>query len=412
MGRKRVVITGIGIVAPNGVGKKQFSTAIFNGLSGIALISLFNPNGSKINIAGEIKNFDPISYMPPEIFRKVDRFVHLGLAATHEALADSGVHESKDLLNASVIIGSGQGGLSFHEQIILDYVSNKRKPLASSVPRITSNAVSAHIAIRYGIKGLNHVISTACSSGTQAIGQAFRNIAYGLSDLIITGGVEAPISPVMIEMYNSMLVLSNSVNGKPELASRPFDLTRNGFVLSEGAGILILESLEHASKRKAYIYAEIIGFGSSCGAYHMVTPNPSGEDAAEVMNLAMADAGLSTEKIDYISAHGTSTKQNDLAETNAIKKVFGKTAYKVPISSIKSMIGHTIGASGAIQAVANCLSLQCGVVPPTINLQEPDPLCDLDYVPHESREVKVKTIILNSFGFGSNNAALIMTRFN
>ncbi len=281
------------------------------------------------------------------------------------------------------------------------------KLAASSVPRITSNAISAYIALHYNILGCNQVISTACSSGAQAIGQAFRNIQTGFCDIAITGGVEAPISPVMIEMYNSMMVLADTPEGDPTKASRPFDLTRSGFVLSEGAGMLVLESMESALKRDAFMYAEICGFGSNCGAYHMVTPNPNGDDAAMAMQDALLAAGLKPSEIDYINAHGTSTKWNDLAETKAIKLVFKENATNIPISSIKSMIGHTIGGAGAIEAVASCLCLKDGIIPPTTNLNKPDPECDLDYVPNESRKLPLKTVMSNSFGFGSNNAVLI-----
>ena len=407
--KRCVVITGLGVLAPNGIGKEKFAEAMFSGKSGISFITLFDKNKSKVKIAGEVASFDPSDYIPLSVIRKTDRFVHLGLAATKLALEDSKLDlNDRRLKSAAVIVGSGQGGLTFHEQTIIEYLESGKKALASAVPKITSNAVSAYIAIEYGITGMNQVISTACSSSSQAIGQAFRNIQQGLCDVALTGGVEAPISPVMMEMYNSMLVLGDSPNGDPTKASRPFDLTRNGFVLSEGAAILVLEELENAKKRRANVYAEIIGFGSNCGAYHMVTPNPSGEDAAEAMEMALEDADVGINEVDYINAHGTSTKQNDLAETNAVKKLFGKQAYKVPISSIKSMIGHTIGAAGAIEAVACCLAIEQKMIPPTINLDHPDTVCDLDYVPHKARSADVKTALSNSFGFGSNNAALII----
>lgn len=411
---KRVAVTGLGVVAPNGIGKEAFAKAIFSGKSGIGPISLFDTSKSKIKIAGEVRNFEPADFMPIHIVRKSDRFVHLGLTAAKMAIEDANLQaDAERLRKADVIIGSGQGGLIFHEQTILKFLETEGagKPAASSVPRITSNAVSAYIALHYNIRGCNQVISTACSSGAQAIGQAFRSIQVGFCDIAITGGVEAPISPVMMEMYNAMMVLADSPNGDATKASRPFDLTRSGFVLSEGAGVMVLESMDSALLRGAPIQAEICGFGSNCGAYHMVTPNPSGEDAALAMEDALRSARLQPSDIDYINAHGTSTKWNDLAETKAVKLVFKSNASKVPVSSIKSMIGHTIGGAGAIEAVASCLAIQQGIIPPTTNLNTPDPECDLDYVPNEARKVDLKTVMSNSFGFGSNNAVLLFRRY-
>jgi len=407
-------VTGLGAVAPNGVGKDMFAEALSEGRSGVSWVTAFDPSGVRVKIAGEVRRLDPLDYIPDQLLRKIDRFAQLGLVAAQLAVEDAKLSNPPNgyLTHAGLIVGSGQGGLLFHEQTILDFIrsNGKKKASAGAVQRITPNAVTAHIAIRYGIKGINQVISTACSSGGQAIGQAYRMIQMGLCERVVTGGVEAPISPVMLEMYHSMMVLAGPVNSDPTRASRPFDATREGFVLSEGAGILVLESLDAARERQAPIYAEVIGFGSNCGAYHMVTPDPTGEDASEVMDMALKDAGISPDAIDYIGAHGTSTKQNDLAETRAIKKVFGKRAWRIPISSIKSMIGHTIGAAGGLSAIASCLTIQRGIVPPTINLDHPDPECDLDYVPNTSRQQEIRTVLSNSFGFGSNNVSLIFRR--
>jgi len=412
---RRVVVTGLGVVAPTGIGKDAFAKAMFSGESGIRKITSFDASEIGVSAAGEVNNFDPVDFMPVHIVRKSDRFVHLGLAATKLAVEDARLDlESKYFQSAAVVLGSGQGGLMFHEQTILQFLqaTGTKKVPASAVPRITSNAVSAYLAIHYHLKGPNQVISTACSSGTQAIGLAYLAIKRGFSDIAITGGVEAPISPVMLAMYNSMMVLGSPLNGNPASASRPFDATRNGFVLSEGSGILVLELLESARARGATIYAEIIGFGSNCGAYHMVSPDPSGEDAASVMRDALKDAKLSPDNVDYINAHGTSTKWNDLAETRGIKLLLGERAKKVPVSSLKSMIGHTIGASGAIQGVASCLIFDHNRIFPTINLKNSDPECDLDYVPNTARDFNGNVIVSNSFGFGSNNAALVFRRFN
>lgn len=414
MSQRRVVVTGLGAVAPNGVGKDMFAEALSEGRSGVSWVTAFDPSGVRVKIAGEVQGLDPLDYIPDQLLRKIDRFAQLGLVAAQLAVEDAKLSNPPNgyLTHAGLIVGSGQGGLLFHEQTILDFVrsNGKKRASAGAVQRITANAVTAHIAIRYGIKGINQVISTACSSGGQAIGQAYRMIQMGLCERVVTGGVEAPISPVMLEMYHSMMVLAGPVNSDPTRASRPFDATREGFVLSEGAGILVLESLDAARERQAPIYAEVIGFGSNCGAYHMVTPDPTGEDASEVMDMALKDAGISPDAIDYIGAHGTSTKQNDLAETRAIKKVFGKRAWRIPISSIKSMIGHTIGAAGGLSAIASCLTIQRGIVPPTINLDHPDPECDLDYVPNTSRRQEIRTVLSNSFGFGSNNVSLVFRR--
>ncbi len=411
--RRRVVVTGMGVLAPNGIGLDAFSSAIFSGKSGLGPITRFEATNFKTKVVGEIKDFDAINYMPISVARKTDRFAQLGLAAAKMAIEDARLNDQNQILGpANVIIGSGLGGSNFHEETMLAFIEsrNPKSVAASAVPRITPNAVSAYIALQYGIKGLNLVISTACSSSANAIGIAFKQIRNSEADLVLTGGVEATITPVNIAMYESMMVLGSSVTGRTEDASRPFDATRNGFVMSEGAACLILESLDNALKRNVPIYAEILGFGSACGAYHMVSPNPSGEDAKEVMETALKDAMLSKDDIDSISAHGTSTKLNDLSETRAIKSLFGNCAYKIPVSGIKSMIGHSIGASGAIQAVVTCLSLQKGLLAPTINLNNPDPECDLDYVVNRSRKMEIRNAISNSFGFGSNNAVLIIGR--
>lgn len=413
--KRRVVITGIGILSPNGIGVQAFGNAIFSGRSGIGPITRFDPAPLDVKIAAEIKDFDAADYMPIAIVRKTDRFAQLGVAATKMALEDAQLGEDNpDLARAAVIIGSGLGGLNFHEEMMYTMLetANPKKIAASAVPRITPNAVSAYIALQHKIKGPNQVISTACSSSAQAIGEAFRKIRNGEIDIAITGGVEATISLVNIAMYQAMMVLGTPVNGNPETASRPFDKTRNGFAMGEGAACLVIEEMNHALARGAHLYAEVAGFGANCGAYHMVAPDPTGEDAKEVMKEALNDAGLNGENIDYISAHGTSTKFNDLAETKAIKNLLGNRAYKVPVSSIKSMIGHTIGAAGAIQAAACCLTISHSCIPPTINLRTPDEECDLDYVPNESRKKDVNVVISNSFGFGSNNASLVFKKVN
>jgi 3-oxoacyl-[acyl-carrier-protein] synthase II len=346
--------------------------------------------------------------MPAETAKRVDRFVHFGLACADMALKGSKLDlKTENADRAGVIIGSGSGGQLFHEEQIIaafDRGAHRINPLA--VPRITPNAVASQIAILYGLKGPNLVISTACASGAHAIGEAFRKIQYGEMELCFAGGVEAPLTRFGLGAYCALRVLSKN-NANPTGASRPFDRARDGFVLSEGGAVLVLEEREHARQRGAFILAELVGYASNSGAHHMVMPEPQGDDAARVMAAALKDAGLG--RVDYINAHATSTKANDAIETKAIKAVFGQDAYHIPISSTKSMIGHSLGAAGAIEAVVCVKAIGEQFIPPTINLEEPDPDCDLDYVPGRGRPAKLRTVLSNSFGFGNCNAALIFS---
>lgn len=414
MQRRRVVITGMGVLAPNGKTLEELWEANVEGVSGVAHLTQFNPDLIKIrvNIAGEVKGFDPEAYMLPAIHRKVDRFAQLGVAASKMAIEDAKISfKNSTSERTGIIIGTGLGGILFHEEQIITAYEKKFDWVASSaVPRISPNSVSSYIAIIFQIKGPNFAISTACSSGANAIGQALYLIRSEIIDACVVGGVEAPLTPVTFAAYQNLRAISRR-NSEPSKASRPFDKERDGFVLSEGAGILILETEEHALNRGAKIYAEVLGCGTNCGAYNMVAPQPDGLDAAAAMRRALQDAQIASDEIDYINAHGTSTPFNDLAETRAVKNVFGERAYRLPISATKSMIGHSIGASGAIEAVVCALALQNQVIPPTINLDHPDPECDLDYVPHRSRKAEVRTIMSNSFGFGSNNAVLILRKY-
>jgi len=411
--KRRVVITGVGVVAPNGIGKDEFWEANIRGKSGISRINHFDTSNLQCKIAGSIYNFDPTKFLDPLTVRKTDRFVHLGLVAAKLALQDSELDLKKeDPKRIGTIVGSGLGGIIFHEkQIELAYQKglDRLNPLA--VPKITPNAVPGHISIEFGLKGPNMAISTACASGTNAIGEVFRKIQNNEMDIAFAGGAEAPLTPVTFGAYCALRVLSER-NDSPEEASRPFDRERDGFVMSEGAAILILELLDHALKRNAHIYAEIVGYATQSGAHHMVIPLEDATDVAEVMRLTIEDAGLKTKDIDYINAHGTSTQLNDKAETKAIKIVFGDYAYKVPISSTKSMVGHSIGAAGAIEAVVCCLVIENNVIPPTINYKNRDPDCDLDYVPNQARKAKVRTVLSNSFGFGSCNACIVLGRYS
>lgn len=414
MPKPRVVITGMGVLAPHGKTLDEFWKSNINGVSGIDYIQSFDTKDFDVKIAGEIKDFDPSQYVLPAIYRKIDRFAQLGVCAAKMALEDAGLHiDSKNEDRVGIVIGSGLGGILFHEEQIISVIreGGPSKIMASSVPRISPNSVSAYIGIAFGIKGPNFAVSTACSSGANAIGQALMLLRAGVIDCCIAGGVEAPITPVTLAGYQALHCLSKT-NHVPSKASRPFDKNRNGFVLGEGGGILVLETLEQAQSRKAKIYAELAGFGTNCGAYNMVAPQPDGLDAAKAIQRALEDAGIGIEEVDYINAHGTGTPYNDAAETKAIKQVFGSRAYKIPISSTKSMIGHTIGASGAIEAIACILAIQNRMIPPTINYEKEDPECDLDYVPNKSRRVDINIALSNSFGFGSNNACLVFGAYD
>lgn len=411
--KRRVVITALGIVSSVGIGKEKFWQATLEGKSGIDLIKDFDTTKFSSKIASQIKDFNPEDYMHRDISRRTDRFVHLGLASAKLAVDDSGLDLGKeDKHRIGVIFGSGLGGILFHEeQILRGYEKGAHRLNPLCVPRITPNAVSSQIAIYFGFSGPNMVISNACASSSNAIGEAFRKIQNHEADLIFTGGAEAPLTEFTFGAYDALKVLSKR-NVQPHQASCPFDKTRDGFVLAEGAATLILEDLEHALNRGARIYAEITGYSANSGAYHMVIPQPEGIDISKVMTDVLKEADVQAKEINYINAHGTSTVLNDKVETKAIKDVFGEYAYKIPISSSKSMLGHSIGATGAIEAAVCSLAIENQIVPQTLNYKNPDPDCDLDYVPGESRRVKLNFALSNSFGFGSNNVCLLFKRYN
>ena len=406
--RKRVVVTGVGVVAPNGTGKDDFWEANLQGKSGVGPLTLFDTSKMMTKNAAQVRGFDPEQFMPRELAAKVDRFVQLGLASGKLAIEDSRLaFDRLDRDRIGVIIGSGLGGILFHEeQMVASFQKENHRMPPSSVPRTTPNAVASHLAIQYQLFGPNYVVATACASGNHAVGEAFKKIQDDKADVMLAGGTEAPLTPYTFGAFYSLRTLSKA-DRPPHQASRPFDNQRDGFVMAEGSAVLILEELEHARNRDAYIYAEIAGYGLSSGAYHMVIPRPDGEDAARTIHLALDDAGMTPDEIDYINAHGTSTKANDIAETKAIKAVFKSRAKKIPVSSTKSMIGHSIGAAGAIEAVAACLTIDNQVIPPTINYEHPDPECDLDYVPNHPRKGQIGTVLSNSFGFGNVNACII-----
>jgi len=406
MTKLRVVITGLGVVACNGIGVNAFWRANREGRSGISRIDAFDTGELASKIGGQVRGFDPAEYMSPELASRVDRTVHFGLAASEMALRASGLELGReDPDRIGVIVGSGIGGLhSYEEQLVAAFERGAHRINPAAVPRISPNAVSSQIAIRYGLRGSNMVIATACASGAHAIGEAFRKIQYGELDIALAGGAEAPLTLFNAGAYCALRVLSKR-NDDPTGASRPFDLGRDGFVLAEGGAMLVLEERERALRRGAPVVAELVGYASNSGARHMVMPDPDGADAARAMAAALKDAKLSS--VDYINAHATSTRANDVAETRAIQTVFGAQAGRIPISSTKSMIGHALGAAGALEAVVCANAIADSFIPPTINLVHPDPECPLDYVPLQGRPARLRTVLSNSFGFGNCNAALV-----
>ncbi len=412
--KRRVVITGLGVVSPVGIGKDQFWQALLSGKSGIKRITSFDPTEFDSQIAGEITDFDASNYIPRKELRRIDRFIQFAIHASMQAAEDAGLTvplSSPDNLRYGVIIGSGIGGLHTLERefrVLLDKGPSRMSPF--TIPMMIVNLAAGHVSIYLGLKGPNTCVSTACATGTHAIGDAFRQIQLGYADLMFAGGSEAAITPLGIGGFCALKALS-TYNDEPERASRPFDATRNGFVMGEGSGIVVLEELEHAKRRGARIYGEVVGYSMTGDAYHITAPDPEGDGGARAMALALEDAGIRPEDVDYINAHGTSTKLNDKLETMAIKKVFGEHAYKLAISSTKSMTGHLLGAAGAIEFVATTLSVYEDKVHPTINYHQPDPDCDLDYVPNQMREMQVGVAISNSLGFGGHNTTIVVKKY-
>lgn len=409
--RRRVVITGLGVISPVGNDKESFWEALKEGKSGIGPITRFDASEMPVRFAGEVRGFDPNLFLDRKEAKRMDRFSQYAVAATKMALEDAGLDMARvNPERVGVVFATGIGGMeTFEEQsrVLVEKGPSRVSPFF--VPMMIANMAAGQIAINIGARGINFTVNTACASGTNAVGEAFRVLQRGEAEVVITGGTEASVTPLAVAGFSSMKALSTR-NEDPQAASRPFDRLRDGFVLGEGAGVLILETLEHALARGARIYAEIAGYGCTADAYHITAPDPQGEGAARAMALALADAHLLPEEIDYINAHGTSTDLNDRLETLAIKKVFGPHAYKLAISSIKSMIGHLLGAAGAVEIVATALTIYEGIIPPTINYQEPDPDCDLDYVPNQARRQQVRAALSNSFGFGGHNAVVLLKR--
>ena len=410
---RRVVITGLGVVAPNGNNVGEYWENLVAGKGGAGRVTHFDADGFSSQVACEVKNFKPEKYIDRKALRRMDTFVQYALAGAVMAMEDAGLKVGQDDLDATrigIIVGSGIGGIGVIEQqhaVLLDKGPRRVTPLL--IPMLISNMASGQLSIYFNAKGPNSCVVTACATAAHSIGDAYRVIERGDADVMIAGGTEAAITPLGFAGFCMMKALSTR-NDDPEHASRPFDRERDGFVVGEGSGILILEEYDRAKKRGADIYAEIVGYGITADAYHITAPDPEGEGSTRAMKMAIEHAGLNPEDVDYINAHGTSTPLNDVAETIAIKKVFGDRAYKVAISSTKSMTGHLLGAAGGVESVAAVLTIRNGIIHPTINYEYPDPECDLDYVPNEARQADVKVVITNSFAFGGQNATLAFKR--
>ena len=413
MSQRRVVVTGMGAVTPFGLSVDTLWDNLIEARSGVAPISIFDTSAQDVKFGGEIPNFKPRELLVPKLVKRLDRYAQLALVACTEAAEQAGLSpDVVDPARLSVVFGSGIGGLNELEQ------QNERllhkgpsKVSAFTIPKLMVNAAAGNIAIAHHAKGLSIAVSSACASANNAMGEAMRHIRLGLADVIITGGAEAALTPLALAAFSAMKALSLR-NDDPKVASRPFDRDRDGFVLGEGSGALIFEELEHAQKRGAEIFAEVIGFASTCDADHITQPAEDGDGAAKAMQGAIQDAGIPTDAVDYVNVHGTSTPLGDLAETVALKKVFGDAAYKLIASSTKSAIGHSLGASGGIEMIACIRAIQQSVVPPTINLENPSEGCDLDYCANSARDRKVDVALNNSFGFGGHNACLVARRFS
>jgi len=411
LSKRRVVVTGLGVVSPVGSSTDKAWTNILAGHSGVRAIDMFDTEGLSVRISASVRDFDPGEYIAPKEQKKMDTFVHFGIGAAVQAMRDAGIEVTDD--NAErigVAIGSGIGGLPGIEknyQAMLKGGPRRISPFF--VPSSIINMISGNLSIMYGLKGPNLAIVTACTTGTHNIGDAARTIAYGDADVMIAGGAEMATTPLCVGGFAAAKALSTR-NDEPERASRPWDLERDGFVLGDGAGVLVLEEYEYARARGAEIYCELAGFGMSSDAYHMTQPSPGGEGAAQCMRNALRDAGIAAESVDHINAHGTSTPTGDRAESDAVKMALGGHAYQVGVSSTKSMTGHLLGAAGGVEAVFAVLAIRDRVMPPTINLDNPDPDCDLDYVPNTAREARVDVVLSNSFGFGGTNGTIVLRR--
>ena len=410
--QRRVVVTGLGLVTPLGIGLEKNWQTLVAGQSGIRKIDRFpNLDAFASRIAGQVPDFRAEDFIEPKEIKKMDLFIQYSVAAANMAMEDSGLKiDPQDAENIGVIIGVGLCGIDTIEATERAYLDGgPRKISPFFIPKVISNLAPGQIAIRHGAKGVNWTPTSACASGTHAIGEAFHLIQRGLQDAVIAGGAESAITPLGVGGFSAMKALSTR-NDEPQRASRPFDRERDGFIIAEGSGVLILEERDRAVKRGAKIYAEVLGYAANGDAYHMTAPAPEGEGAARCMRLSLKDAGITPSEVDYINAHGTSTEYNDTNETQAIKKVFGEQAFKLAVSSTKSMTGHLLGAAGAVEGIFSVLALRHGIIPPTINYENPDPDCDLDYVPNQARKADIRVALSNSFGFGGTNACVIFRR--
>ncbi len=412
MDKRRVVITGMGCVSPLGLTVDALQKGFEESQNGIGLITRFDTEGFATKIAGEVKDIDPLKWVEKRETRQMDRFIMLAIAAAQEAMQDSGLEITDELApRVGTVLGVGVGGLESIENTHSVLVNKGPRRISPYfIPMMISNLAPGQISLRFNAKGPSYTTTSACASSSHALGESFRMIQYGTCDVVITGGAEATVTPLGIGGFNALKALSTR-NDSPETSSRPFEKNRDGFVLAEGSGILILEDLEHAKARGANIYAEVTGYASTADANHITAPAPGGEGAVRCMRLCLEDAGLNLEEIQYINAHGTSTPVNDPLETTAIKTTFGDHAYKLAVSSTKSMTGHLLGAAGAVESIAAAKAIEKQLAPPTTNLFEPDPECDLDYVPNEARQLKIDNVLSNSLGFGGTNATLIFSRF-
>ena len=410
-GHPRVVITGTGVISPVGKDTNSFWESLVEGRHGIAPLTMFDASVYKVKLAAEVKDFDPMLYMDRKEARRMDRYCQFAVAAAKEAVESSGiVFGDMDPFEVGVIIGTGVGGLhtmqTQYEELLLKGGPDRVSPLF--IPMMISNMASGRVSMNYGLKGANYCVTTACASGSHAIGEAFRLIKHGYLKAAITGGAEAPITPIALGGFSNMKALN--LTDDPDRASLPFDLDRGGFVIAEGAGIVILETMEGAVARGATILAEVAGYGATADAYHITSPDPEGAGAAQAMRLAMKEAGVTPEEVSYINAHGTGTDLNDKYETLAIKAALGVAAYKTAVSSTKSVTGHLLGAAGGVEAIACALAIRDGMIPPTIGLTTPDPQCDLDYTPNKARAAKITVALSNSLGFGGQNASLLFRK--
>src|SRR5690242_11957797 len=412
---RRVVVTGIGAVSPNGVGRENFWRATREGVSGVRRITRFDPSTHAVQVAGEVVDFDESTWVSPKDRPHVSRAVPLALAAVHEALEDGGVEPQAmtrdELRRVGVIVGSGGGSQEFtEEQYRLYYTGHQKQCSVYTIPTGTIGTLASEVSMRFGFRGMSHIVSTGCTSSTDAIGYAYRNIQMGTMRTMIAGGVDSPIAPLTVRGFQLMRIMSTRWNNEPHRASRPFSRDRDGFVLAEGAWFFVIEEMEQARERGAHIYGEVAGYGSTCEAFHRVRLEECGEEPARAIGLALDEARIPASEVQYISYHGTSTELNDRIETRAVKLAFDGHAYRLAGSSLKSLIGHPQGACGAAGVAATLLAMRDGVLPPTINVEEPDPACDLDYIPDIGRRLHIEHAVANCIAFGSKNSALVLRR--